>query len=282
MSYRTVLVHVDKSVNAVQRFKLAAAIAENEDAHLVGAAMTGVSRFIYQAESMNGADTGLAEFLKSPVALLRERAKDALDDFERIAQASGRPFERQLVDDEAGGGMSLLARYSDLVVVGQMNRDDPATKLIPDLPEYVALSSGRPVLVVPYAGRFEGTGTRALVAWDGSVSATRAVTSAIPLLKRARIVEVVVFNAGSEQGVHGEQPGADIALYLARHGVKVEVSREETIMDIGNALLCMATDRGFDLIVMGCYGHTRFREILLGGATRTVLETMTVPVLMSH
>jgi nucleotide-binding universal stress UspA family protein len=282
MSYSTILVHVDKSVNAGQRFKLAAAIAEHEDAHLIGAAMTGVSRFIYQPEAVDDTDPGLGQFLKAPVGLLRQSANDALNDFERIAQASGRPYERQLVDDEAGGGISLLARYSDLVVVGQMNREDPATRLIPDLPEYVALSSGRPVLVVPYAGRFENAGGRVLVAWDGSVSATRAVTNAIPLLKRAQMVEVVVFNAGLERGVHGEQPGTDIALYLARHGVNVEAIAKETTMEIGNALLNMATDRASNLIVMGCFGHTRFREILLGGATRTVLETMTVPVLMSH
>jgi nucleotide-binding universal stress UspA family protein len=282
MSYKTVLVHVDKSINAAQRFKLAAAIAENDDAHLIGAAMTGVSRFIYQPQPIDGTDPGLAEFLKAPVELMRERASDALRDYERIAGASGRPCERQLVDDEAGAGLSLLARYSDLVVVGQMNREDPFSALIPDLPEYVALSSGRPVLVVPYAGQFESAGSRALVAWDGSVSATRAVTNAIPLLKRARIVQVVVFNARSKRGVHGEQPGADIALYLARHGVKAEVIVTETTMEIGDALLNMATDQASNLIVMGCYGHTRFREILLGGATRTVLETMTVPVLMSH
>jgi nucleotide-binding universal stress UspA family protein len=282
MSYKTILVHVDRSANAGQRFELAAAIAANEDAHLIGAAMTGVSRFIYQPESASGLNPGLADLLKAPVDLLRERANGALNDFEKIARASGRPFERQLVEDEAGGGMSLLARYSDLVVVGQTDRDDPASSFTLDLPEYVALHSARPVLVVPYAGRIETTSSRVLMAWDGSASAARAVTGAIPLLKRAQLVQVTVFNAGSKQGVHGEQPGADIALYLARHGVKIEVLVQESTMDVGNALLNMAFDQASNLIVMGCYGHTRFREILLGGATRTMLGTMTVPVLMSH
>ena len=146
----------------------------------------------------------------------------------------------------------------------------------------IAKSSGRPVLVVPYAGSFASVGRRALVSWDAGTSATRALTASIPLLRRAEIVEVAVFNADPQTDVHGEQPGADIALYLARHGLKVDVIRQKTQVDIGNALLSLATDLGSDLVVMGGYGHSRFREILLGGVTRTVLESMTVPVLMAH
>jgi nucleotide-binding universal stress UspA family protein len=91
-----------------------------------------------------------------------------------------------------------------------------------------------------------------------------------------------VFNAERQVNVHGEQPGADLALYLARHGVKVDVLQETTEQDSGNALLSLAADVNADLLVMGCYVHSRFREVLLGGATRTVLESMTLPVLMSH
>lgn len=282
MSYKTILIHVDKSINAEQRFQLAMSIAEREDAHLIGAALTGVSRYIYQQQSVIGTDPGMAEFLRAPVKLLRGRANEALKEFERIAAASGRSFERQLVDDEAGSGMSLLGRYSDLIVVGQTNRDDPNTPYAVDLPEYVAMGSGRPVLVVPYAGRFEQAGNRVLVAWDGSVSATRAVANAIPMLKRAQTVIVAVINPDSKGTEHGEQPGADIALYLARHGIKVNVVRSDTKSDPGDALLCLADDHASDLMVMGCYGHTQFHEILLGGVTRRVLGAMTVPVLMIH
>lgn len=282
MSYKTILVHVDKSINAEQRYRLAASIAQSEDAHLIGAAMTGISRFIYPSDAAIDAEPQMAELIEASAALLRERAGTALKEFEAVATASGRPYELQIVDDEAGGGISLFARYSDLAIVGQVNRDDPASAPIPDLPEYVALNSGRPVMVVPYAGRFEDIGRRILIAWDGSVSATRAVTGALPLLKRAGIVKVAVFNPAQQRDKHGAQAGADIALHLARHGVKVDVITEETSLDVGNALLNTASDLGADLIVMGCYGHSRFREILLGGATRTLLQSMTVPVLMSH
>ena len=114
------------------------------------------------------------------------------------------------------------------------------------------------------------------------MEATRAVTNALPLLTRARHVTLVVFNVSRFNGAHGQEPGADIALYLARHGVKVSVSSQFTELDIGNALLSLAADKGADLLVMGSYGHTRFREVLLGGVTQTILKTMTLPVLMSH
>ncbi|MBV5325393.1 MAG: universal stress protein, partial [Rhodospirillaceae bacterium] len=105
-----------------------------------------------------------------------------------------------------------------------------------------------------------------------------------PLLRRSSAVTLVVYNADQQTGVHGEQPGADMALYLARHGVKIEVMAQKTPagLDVGNALLSLAADLGSDLIVMGGYGHMRWREMIMGGVTRTLLQTMTVPLLMSH
>jgi nucleotide-binding universal stress UspA family protein len=144
------------------------------------------------------------------------------------------------------------------------------------------LNSGRPVLLAPYAGQFPTLGERPLIAWNGSVEAVRAVSAAIPLLRRAANTTVAVFNPGAGTGIHGEEPGADIALYLSRHGVKVDVMQEKTDAEAGEALLSLAANLNSSLLVVGCYGTSRFREILLGGATRTVLESMTIPVLMSH
>jgi len=138
------------------------------------------------------------------------------------------------------------------------------------------------VLVVPFAGHFTTLGENVLVAWDGSMQATRAVTQAIPILRRAARVTVAVFDPVSGPDDHGEEPGADIALYLSRHGIQVDVQRQRSNGDIGEALLTLTDNLGADLLVMGAYGHARYREILLGGVTRTVLNTMTVPVLLSH
>jgi len=137
-------------------------------------------------------------------------------------------------------------------------------------------------LIVPSKGEFSHVGKKVLISWDASRGATRAVTDAIPLLQHADVVQVAVFNAEERVTAHGEDPGADLALYLARHGIKVEVLQQQTVRDVGGALLSLAIELGTDLIVMGGYGHSRFRQMLLGGVTRSVMAGMTIPVMMSH
>jgi nucleotide-binding universal stress UspA family protein len=151
------------------------------------------------------------------------------------------------------------------------------------LPEEVTLNSGRPTLVVPYIGAAATIGERVMVAWNASREAARAIGDAMPLLERAKVVTVVSVNARPDALGHGEDPGADIGAHLARHGLKVEVERlEARDIDVPNAILSRLADAGSDLLVMGCYGHSRLREMVLGGVTRTILGEMTVPVLMAH
>lgn len=280
MAYKTILVHADQSVHAPERIRLAAELALADGAHLVGAALSGISGAMYQGDAVDLTGGMLASRIDAQL----DQARTALAQFESIVKSVGLiSHESRLLNDDPQGGLSLQARYSDLVVLSQTDLGEGGrTRIIPDLPEYVVLNSARPVLIVPHTGRFESVGKRALVAWDGSMESTRAVTNAIPLLKRADNVALALFNPGKRDGVHGEQPGADIALVLARHGVKVEVMPQHTEIDIGNALLSLAADQNSDLLVMGGYGHSRFREMLLGGVTKTVLQTMTLPVLMSH
>lgn len=279
MSYKTILVHVDESSRSELRVKIAAEIANREGAHLIGTAVTGVSRFIYQDGNISASDPNLGIHLK----FLRERAEKAIAGFKQsVAELGVSSYESMIANDEAGGGIGLQARYSDLVVVGQTNRDEPSPSVLPDFPEYLVMNSGRPALIIPYAGDFTTVAKRPLISWDASRESTRAVTDAIPLLKQADLVQIAIFNPTALPDAHGEQPGADIALFLARHGIKVEVSVHKTSTDIGNALLSLSHDLDSDMIVMGGYGHSRFREMIMGGVTRTILESMTIPVLMSH
>jgi nucleotide-binding universal stress UspA family protein len=279
MSYKTILVHVDQSRHMAERVKVAILIALSEKAHLIGAATTGVSRFVYGTDGVPPKDPTLAAHL----AFLRERADQALAEFEAIVTSIGvESFEKRVLDDEAGGGISLQARYADLVVIGQTDPEEPAPGVMAMFPEYVVLHCGRPVLIVPYAGQYAHVGDKVLLAWDASLEAARAVAGALPLLKRAGSVEIVIFNAQASPLLPNAQPGNDLAVYLARHGIKATVSLEKADIDIGAALLSLAADRTADLIVMGAYGHSRFREILLGGVTRTMLQSMTLPVLMAH
>lgn len=276
MSYKTILVHVDKSNTASKRIKLAAAIALNENAHLTGIGITGISLLIYQAGLINDNDPNLSTHLIAEQDILRESAKDALNDFTRIAQTMHvRSFDTQLVDDETDD-FTRHARCNDLIVIGQTDPEEPSPAVTPTFPEHAVLNSGRPLLIVPYAGNFERFGRKVMIAWDASAAAARAVAYALPILRRADIVEVIVFN------LDDEQLGPDVVQYLAHHDVKADLIRQETDIDVGNSLLSMATDLNSDVMVMGAYGHSRLREKLLGGVTRTVLESMTVPVLMSN
>lgn len=275
MSYKTILVHVDRSPHAPARIAIAAALAASHGAHLVGAAMTGISRWVYQDSSIDLARTVLA----NEIELLSREAEEALAQFDAMAAAAGvLSFERRLVDDDPASALALQGRCADLVVMSQEDADDALDRVYPALPPYVLLHCARPVLVLPFAGSHADCGKHPLIAWDGSMAASRAVANALPVLRRAHTVSLAMFNVQPEPG----EPGADIARYLARHDVNVELLAERTENDVGEALLTLAADRNADLIVLGGYGHARFREILLGGVTRSILKSMTVPVLMSH
>lgn len=277
--YKTILVHVDGTSHAAQRIDIASRLALLHDAHLVGTAPTGLSLYVFP---VGGFEPGLPT-VTFPIDELRSQADRALDAFETsVRQAGVDKFERRRIDEESGVGVSMQARYADVVVISQSVPGESLPRLRADFPEYVLLNCARPVLVVPAAGIQGPFGKRIAVAWNGSADAVRAITSAIPLMRAAEQVNLVVFNADTEGDIHGEVPGADMALYLARHGVRVEVTATDTDEGAGEALLAYAADNSIDLIVMGAYGHSRFREILLGGATRTVLRTSPLPIWMAH
>jgi nucleotide-binding universal stress UspA family protein len=279
MDYKTILVHLDAGPRRTERLELALALADRHDAHLVGL-------FALSAASMPSyIGTDASAMLK--VAQERRRVDAAAEAETQFRAAAARygavKAEWRVSSADAAAAVRLNARYSDLVVAGQREAGtEERTGIATDFVEEVILSCGRPVLLVPYAGRFREPGKTALVAWNASTEAARAVADALPLLKHAERVEVVVFEDRSAAD-HGENPGADAALYLARHGVKSTMSHYGLVdLDVGSQILNRASDISVDFIVMGAYGHSRLRELVLGGVTRTLLESMTVPVLMSR
>jgi nucleotide-binding universal stress UspA family protein len=169
-----------------------------------------------------------------------------------------------------------------LVVLGQPDPDEAPPSVMSDFPEQVIMNCRTPVLIIPYASQRDSIGRSVLVAWNGSEEATQAVHNAIPLLQHATSVKVAMFDFPSRPDVRGDSSGEDLALYLARHDIQADVIQRKTVNDTGKELLSLATKLDSDMLVMGCYGHSRFREMLLGGTTRTVLESTTIPVLMSH
>jgi nucleotide-binding universal stress UspA family protein len=281
MSYRDLLVVLDAAADTRGRIELAADLAERFSAHLVALYP------IPDPELPRRAGYADLAVLEPVYREWRERsltqAEATRAAFEHAAGLRGVSSEWRGAAEGPEADPALHARYADLAILGQRDPDNDEMALVRPRPEGVILASGRPVLVVPYAGRFETVGRCVLVAWNASREAARAVADAMPLLKAAEIVTVLAVDLQTRPDRDGDIPGADIALHLARHGVKAEIERTVSSgVPIGELILSRAADLGADLLVTGAYGHSRARELLLGGATRSILAAMTVPVLMSH
>ena len=277
---KTILVHVDGGDAQDSRLSAACLLANAYDAHLIGSADTGIGWLDYALLTGAVAATTAGPDFEA----LRAAARARLAQFEDAARRAGvASFESRLIEDEARYALLLQSRYADLVVLSRGAQADPAQPVrARALPDHVALHGARPVLVVPpdYAGApLPGT---AVVGWDGSMQAMAAIAAALPLLARADLVRLALVNPEAPGELHGEQPGADMALYLARHGARVDVVVERTRATVGGALMGLADDCGAGLLVTGAYGHGRYREWMLGGVTRELLERVRIPLLLAH
>jgi hypothetical protein len=274
----TVLVHADRSPRFPQRLALARAIAQSQEASVEA---------LYAAQSA---------FFEMPFALSEGTPMGDLAlqmDAERLAQAKAL-FDRSMAApgcpvawsdmsrEPVGWGFVQRAFCADLVVAGQKEVEAAHARDLPsDFLEHLLLASGKPVLVVPTVGVEIGVPDRILLAWSNRRESAAALDAAWPLLQRASHVDVVHWQDD------GAPDCADARVRLARHLDRKGVSATlhwygSGVADVGDHLLSLACDLGSDLLVMGCYGHARTRELLLGGATRTVLRSMTLPVLLAH
>jgi nucleotide-binding universal stress UspA family protein len=209
-------------------------------------------------------------------------AEDAADHFTVASAKVGVAAEPHVLRagfPAAAEQFGRMARRFDLAIVGQVEPDSNSVEAA--IAESALFESGRPIVIVPYVQRAPLKLDRVMVCWDGSRAAARAISDSMPLLERAGSIEVVIVT--NDRGKHDEIAGADMGLHLARHGVKVEVTRiSRGKLDVVDALLSHAADSGADFMVMGGYGHSRLREFVLGGVTRGMLHSMVVPTLMSH
>ena len=278
MSYQTILVHVDASRHAPARIRVAAELARAHRAHLIGLAATGVSREVFP----HGYHAAPGSLEASYFGPLHDKAARALEQFSAIAGEAGLVGEARLACDLASDSLARLGRFSDLVVVNQDDPDEALSETVGRIPEYVVFTCARPVLVVPCAPVSGELGRHILVAWNGSKEASAALRAALPLLQRAERVRVVSFRAPDDADLADPLQQADLTAFLARHGVRADIFAFDRSSDDGRALLAFAAQESDDLIVMGCYGHSQFRELVLGGASSTVLSSATVPVLMAR
>jgi nucleotide-binding universal stress UspA family protein len=255
----------------------AVSVAEALDAHIAGIA------FVFDPiVPVSGTGYIPAEVIDTQLADNQAAAKAAIDRFAAATSREGLSAEPVTLSASAAGAgdqFARIARRFDLAIVGQA---EPEAGTVEELiAESTLFESGGPVIIVPYIQKAPLKLDRVMVCWDGSRQAARAIADAMPILEKAGLVEIVIVT--DERGKQDEIEGADIGQHLARHGLKVEVKRiAGGTIDVADALLSHAADSGIDFIVMGGYGHSRLREFVLGGVTRSILQSMTVPVLMSH
>jgi nucleotide-binding universal stress UspA family protein len=281
---KTIAVFVDATPQGSERAGHAAALAHRWDAHLVGLHVVSPDH----AEHPSAAFARGEQAIRSVIV---ERRADE-DEAEAVAVLVGRRFKalcrardvdaefRLICREGADENAILCSLHSDLVVVGH-----PAPDGLPEnlSPERLLFASGVPTLIVPNAWKRETIGTNVLVGWNASREARRAVTDALPFLTAARLVTVLVVGPDRSHQWHEEEPGADIALHIARHGACVRVQQVwSRATSIAEVILSHAVDNGVDLIVIGAYSHARLAELLFGGATRTLLTRMPVPVVISR
>lgn len=273
MNYKHILVHLDSSPHVEARLSAAVALAKQQDAFLRGL---------------------FAQPDHDAVSVIARRSSD------HLARASTRS-EELFRDTLHGTGLQgqwhglehgeynhviretiLWSRFADLAIFGQYDRDQDESAAPEELVEQVVLNSGRPVLVIPFAGSFPTIGTRVTVAWNAEREAVRALVDSLPLLQQASEVTVITVLTQATHHV-ADTPRVGVLEHLSLHGIKAEQTHF-SVQDIGamDALLAQAVDRGANLLVMGAHGHYGFPYLHRGGGTRHVLRTAPMPVLLSH
>jgi len=278
MPFKTILVHLNDKRRAEALLEPAVRLASRHNAHLIG----------MHAYSMIPAPPIPIPYggkvLGSMVAAERQETEEIAATFARMT--ANQPFVAEwravkVPHVDLAPIVMDHGRAADLIIAGQT---DPEWELSPllDFPERLALESGRPVLVVPYIGRYPEIGRNVVVAWKPGREAARATFDALPLLLGAEKVHILeVKERGDERPTLA--PDTSIAAALARHGIKPSVhTSAPTDIGVGDEILSRLADLDADLLVMGAYGHSRMRELVFGGATRSISRHMTVPTLFSH
>lgn len=280
MPLKNILVQLDGTKASPGRLAWAMELARAHDAHLTALSLV--------AEPYIPAAVGVSvppEVIRQQRAMAEAEAMEQLEAAREAARQAGVPLETRhetVPVDRLSDSLARQARHADLAIVGQPDPESDAGGETM-MAESAFMRSGRPAILVPYVGTPARAPQRVMCAWDGSREAARAVNDSLPLLEKARQVVVLVIDPQRHEAALGAAPGTDIATHLARHGLKVEVKTAQSGgVGVGDVLLSAASDESADLLVMGGYGHSRLREMILGGTTAHLLRHMTLPVLMSH
>ncbi|MFY3434543.1 MULTISPECIES: universal stress protein [Achromobacter] len=277
--YRRITVHLDHGFDCARRTALALGLAKRHKAELVGVYASSAPPQYYYGESVMMSRT--LNIMKNLQAQNRGAVQNA---FLEAAAAADVPAVVRAGESSPSATVALHGRTSDLIIVSQQNRDDVEAAHENEFVEQTLLTAGRPVMVLPSSGDFPVVGDRVLLCWDGSREAARALADAAPLLQGASHVVVLTMDEGAATRNVESIPFEDLATYCVAHGIPApdHVRRDIKGVGVGSTILNAAADYSADLIVMGAYGHSKFREWAMGGATASILKSMTVPIMFSH
>lgn len=279
MQYRDILVYLDDGVSNIERVNTAISIAKYNNARLTGVVLNA-------EPSLN---TMMLIGVKAGDKLAREtreQSESILESFLGIATEADLNCRTRLIEckgNRAGHRLSQLARNYDLNIMRQANPDNPNAEFVKEVTEAVLFASGRPVFFMPYIGAHRIPCKRAVIAWDGSAASTRAVHDSLPLMEQMEEVIILVVDAQDHPRANGELLGDNVSDHLKCHNINNRIHRVPSGgVSTSTVILNTLSDEGADILIMGGYGTSRLREIMLGGVTRTLLKSMTVPVIMSH
>jgi len=283
-AYKDILVHLDNSSRSDVRLNVALELAARDGAHLAALCVTRLRSLAMLAGDASAYDMGVAdEFLRQGREHDEEAGRTIEKRFEEACRRRAVKGEFRRVEGVAAERVAKHARYADLVIVGQRDPAHPAAFGESDIAEIAILESGRPVLVIPHSGEIRPIGRTVLVGWKSGREAARAVNDALPLLSGASSVTVLTIDPDGGISGAGKAPASDICAHLARHGVTATAAHALSAdAHEGDLLLNRASELGADLLVAGGYGHSRARQLILGGATQSLLTSMPAPVLFSH
>ena len=294
---RDIVVVLDDSPASAMRLDLAVALAQQHDAHLTGFSALDLlvpPRTVTQprvpplldtlsaSQVLNWSSVTVASYPDGD-GQAAEKAEGIEARFRDRLRSGALRGEWCMTDGNVSEAVVSRARHADLVILGQVDPDHPPPPQGRQLAEDVLMTSGSPILVVPYIGRFETCGTKVLIGWNNSREAARAVSDAMPMLAKASSITILEASPVARKQAANDVTCADVASHLAHHGINARSAR--TVLNgiaASDILLSYAADLTADLLVVGGYGHSRLRELILGGVTRGLLQHMTLPVLMSH
>jgi nucleotide-binding universal stress UspA family protein len=286
MGLRDLVVLLDGSPHDEAKLAVALQLARRNDAQLTGLCPLELLLPADMSFALGGYPDlwALPDFAKQIEEQARGKATVIEANFRELLRREGVRGEWTFDSGSLIPAVTQRAYTADLLVIGQADPDNPPPRVARTLVEDLLMTTGRPLLIIPYAGRFETVGTNVLVGWTRTRESSRAVHDALAVVAPSAKVTVLTVETARPGADMGALPTLDIAEHLARHGLTVSAAR--TVVSDGlspaDALLDYVSDIGADLLVVGGYGHSRTREMVMGGVTRDLLRHMTVPVLMSH